>query len=185
MLYTTVLPPNLKDVSSGFCNFYRFNFNRSFFAEQIVSSVPYHVCARSSCLQSRLVCSVPCGHFIWKNRWFISWHFFHQWVFHTHQFSTMLWTTFFVKGTDIAGEINKKIASTISLVIISSLYIYANIFSLYIYTWPCTSQSVERRCRNTEVADSIPNRGFPIFLLTGMVYFHSLRTLFNTTYNSG
>ena len=133
IFYTTVLPPNLKDLSSGFCNFYRFNFNRSFFAEQIVSSVPYHVCARSSCLQSRLLCSVPCEYFIWKNRWFISWHFFHQWVFHTHQFSTMLWTTFFVKGTDIAGEINKKIASTISLVIISSLYIYANIFALYIY----------------------------------------------------
>ena len=41
--------------------------------------------------------------------------------------TTMLWTTFFVKGTEIAGEINEKIASISLLLIISSLY-FANIF---------------------------------------------------------
>ena len=44
----------------------------------------------------------------------------------------MLWTTFFVKGTEIPGELNEKIASTSSLVITSSLYL-ANIFAPYIY----------------------------------------------------
>ena len=42
------------------------------------------------------------------------------------------------------------------------------------------AQSVERRSRNTEVAGSIPNRGEHFFCSHGMVYFHSLRTLFNT-----
>ena len=49
------------------------------------------------------------GHFVWKNLWPMSISHF------SCSRTTMLRTTFFVKGTEIASEINEKIASTSSL----------------------------------------------------------------------